>query len=242
MADAQFADPRLARLYDHFDGPRDDLDHYERIVDELGARLLLDVGCGTGSLSCRLARAGFDVVAVDPAEASLEVAREKTGAEQVRWVCGDATALPALQVDLALMTGNVAQVFLTDEDLSTTLRSIQAALRPGGHLVFESRRPENRAWTGWMQDRAVTTVHVQGAGLVSLRRDVTSIELPLVSFQQTYAFTDGTRLVSCSTLRFWSQAELEGCLQEAGFSDVTVRGAPDRPGRELVFVARKPSR
>lgn len=112
------SDPRLAVLYDDFDGARNDLDHYERIVRELGARHVLDVGCGTGSLASRLACAGFHVVGVDPAEASLEVARGKAGAERVRWIRGDATALPPLQMDLAVMTGNVAQVFLTDEDLS----------------------------------------------------------------------------------------------------------------------------
>jgi hypothetical protein len=113
-------------------------------------------------------------------------------------------------------------------------------MRPGGHLVFESRRPGYRAWTEWEQDQGEATVHVDGVGLVSRRRDVTSIELPLVSFQQTYAFTDGTLIVSDSTLRFRSQAEFETSLGQAGFSVLDVRDAPDRPGREFVFVAQKP--
>ena len=66
--------------------------------------------------------------------------------------------LPPMQADLALMTGNVAQVFLTDEDLSATLCGIQGALRPGGHLVFESRRPEYRAWAEWQQEPAEVAV------------------------------------------------------------------------------------
>ena len=40
--------------------------------------------------------------------------------------------LPALRVDLVTMTGNVAQVFLSDDDWMTVLRSAYAALRPGG--------------------------------------------------------------------------------------------------------------
>jgi hypothetical protein len=44
-------------------------------------------------------------------------------------------------VDLAVMTGNVAQVFRTDDDWARTLQGIHAALRSQGHLVFESRRP-----------------------------------------------------------------------------------------------------
>ncbi|HSE43816.1 MAG TPA: class I SAM-dependent methyltransferase [Gemmatimonadales bacterium] len=239
VVDPLFSDPRLAGLYDDFDGARDDLDHYERIVRELGAHQVLDVGCGTGSLACLLTHAGFDVVGVDPAEASLDVARSKPGAEHVRWIDGYATTLPPMQVDLALMTGNVAQVFLTDEDLSATLCGIHGALRQGGHLVFESRRPQYRAWAEWQQEPAEVTVHVAGVGAVSLRRDVTSVELPLVSFRQTYAFPDGTQIVSESTLRFRSQAEFDVLLDQAGFSVHDVRDAPDRPGREFVFITQK---
>lgn len=241
MADALFSDPRLAVLYDDFDGVRDDLDHYERIVRELGARSVLDIGCGTGSLACRLARAGLDVVGVDPAEASLDVALSKPGADQVTWIHGDATALPPMHVDVAVMTGNVAQVFLTDQDLSSTLRGIHAALRPGGHVVFESRRPEYQAWAEWEQDSAEAAAIVDGVGTVTLRRDVTAIDLPLVSFQQIYTFPDGMRIASDSTLRFRSQVEIDRWLVEAGFLVLDVRDAPDRPGREFVFVARKPA-
>ena len=239
--DALFSDPRLAVLYDDFDGPRDDLGHYEQIARKLGAHQVLDVGCGTGSLACLLARAGFDVIGVDPAEASLDVARVKPGAKQVRWIHGDAMTLPPMQVDMAAMTGNVAQVFLTDEDLSATLCAIQGALRPGGHLVFESRRPEYRAWTEWQQESAEVAVRLAGVGAVSLRRDVTSVELPLVSFRQTYVFPDGTQIVSDSTLRFRSQEEFEVLLDQAGFSVLDVREAPDRPEREFVFITQKRS-
>ena len=79
MPDAIFAHPRLAQLYDVFDGPRDDLAAYLALAAELGADRVLDVGCGTGSLAILLARAGRTVIAVDPAAASLDVARAKDG-------------------------------------------------------------------------------------------------------------------------------------------------------------------
>jgi 2-polyprenyl-3-methyl-5-hydroxy-6-metoxy-1,4-benzoquinol methylase len=97
MVDAIFADRRLAAIYDWLEGERDDLDVYLAIVDECGAHAVIDVGCGTGTLACLLAERGLDVVGVDPAAASLEVARGKSGADRVRWILGDATTLPPLR-------------------------------------------------------------------------------------------------------------------------------------------------
>jgi SAM-dependent methyltransferase len=169
VPDAIFADRRLAPLYDVFDGDRDDLDAYHGIVDELGAGLVLDVGCGTGSLAVLLARHGHTVVGVDPAEASLDVARAKDKAREVRWVHGDATVVSALDADVATMTGNVAQVFLADDDWAQTLRSIHVALRPNGHLVFETRRPEYRAWEQWATDTRPVIRDTPGSGPVERR-------------------------------------------------------------------------
>lgn len=72
------------------------------------ARRELDIGCGTGVFALLLADRGIEVTGVDPARASIDVARAKPGGERVRWICGDATALPPLRVDLATMTAIVA--------------------------------------------------------------------------------------------------------------------------------------
>ena len=149
MADDLFEEPRLASIYDALDSDRRDLEAYLAIAVELGARSVLDIGCGTGVLASLLSDAGFEVTGVDPAAAMLEVARAKPGAERVRWIHGAATDLPPLQVDLATMTGNVAQVFLEDEAWDRTLAAARAVLGPGGALVFETRRPERRAWEEW---------------------------------------------------------------------------------------------
>ena len=238
MSDPIFAEPRLAAVYDAFDGARDDLAPYVALAEELGARSVLDIGCGTGSLACLLAAGVMHVVGLDPAAASLEVARGKPHAERVRWVHGDATSLPPLQVDLVTMTANVAQVFLDDGAWAATLDAARAALRPGGRLVFESRRPERRAWLEWDRERSLRRAVVPGAGAVETWAEVTDVRADLVSFRRTFAFeADGAVLTSDSTLRFRSRDELARSLVEAGFSVEAVRDAPDRPGAELVCVA-----
>ena len=240
VPDAIFAEQRLARIYDAFDGPRDDLDAYVAIAGELGADRVLDVGCGTGCLAILLAGTGRSVVGVDPAAASLEVAKAKDGSAAVTWIHGDAAAVPAVGADCALMTGNVAQVFLTDADWAHAVAAIGAALRPRGYLVFETRRPERRAWEEWAADAGPVILDVPGCGRVEQRGEVTAVHLPLVSFRYTYTFlADGAVLISHSTLRFRGRDELESSLAAQGFRVLDVRDAPDRPGREFVFIAER---
>lgn len=239
MPDAIFGDPRLAAVYDDLDADRADLDHYVSMVIELGAWAVLDVGCGTGTFACMLADAGFDVTAIDPAPASLDVARRKPGASRVRWLLGDATTLPVMTADMATMTGNVAQVFLTDADWSATLAGVGAALKPGGHLVFETRDPERRGWTEWTRERTFKRVSIADIGWVQSWVELTDASPPFVSFDTHHLFeADGARFVSASTLRFRDADEINRSLASAGFEVLSVRDAPDRPGRELVFVAR----
>ena len=240
VPDAIFADPRLARIYDAFDGVRGDLPAYLGIAGELGAGRVLDVGCGTGSLAILLAETGRVVVGVDPAEASLEVARSKDQAGGVTWIHGDAATVPALDADLVTMTGNVAQVFLTDDDWVQALCGIRAALRPNGYLVFETRRPERGAWEDWAADTDPVILDIPDMGPIERRLEITDVSLPLVSFRYSYRFLAGGAVVtSDSTLRFRIRDEVESSLVACGYRLLDVREAPDRPEREFVFIAER---
>ena len=238
MPDNHYDDPRLAAIYDPLDPDRSDLDAYVAILAQLDARSVLDVGCGTGTFAAMLAERGVEVVGVDPSGASLEVARSKSDA--VTWIHGDATRLPPLEVDATTMTANVAQVFLTDDAWHATLSGIRGALRPGGHLAFETRVPARRAWLEWDRAHTWSRTDIPGVGEVETWGDVTAVEGDLVGFRWTYVFgADGTVLTSDSTLRFRSREEIELSLADRGFAVLEVRDAPDRPGREHVFVARR---
>ena len=242
MPDPIFAERRLAELYDPLDPDRSDLEVYAALVDEFGARSILDVGCGTGTFACVLVRRGLDVVGVDPAKASLEVARRKPDADRVRWLFGDATTLPPLQVDLAIMTGNVAQVFLTDDEWLATLGGIRNALRPGGRVVFEVRDPSREAWRAWNREETYERADVPGVGFINHWGDVTAVTGQLVTFKWTFHFErSGDVMTSHSTLRFRERDEIELSLQAAGLVLLEVRDAPDRPRLEFVFVAERPA-
>ncbi|MGO4106273.1 class I SAM-dependent methyltransferase [Paenibacillus sp. YAF4_2] len=242
MADELFENSRLAAIYDAFDSDRSDLDAYEGMVNEFGAHSVLDIGCGTGTFACRLAAQGIKVIGVDPAAASLNVARTKTWANCVEWILGDTKDLSPMAVDIATMTGNVAQVFLTDREWKETLCAVYDSLRLGGRFVFEARDPNAQAWHRWTKENTYRCVMVPNYGNVEGWVEVTDVKNSFVSFRWTYIFeSDGALITSDSTLRFRSRKEIVNSLQEVGLSVDDVRGAPDRPGLEFVFIASRPT-
>jgi SAM-dependent methyltransferase len=241
MADNFFEHPRLAAIYDALEADRSDLDVYVGIAEVLGARRVLDVGCGTGTFAILLAERGFEVTGVDPALASLDVARAKRGGDRVCWIHGDATSLPRLHVELVTMTGNVAQAILERAEWEATLGGIYDALCPGGYLVFETRDPAYRAWEEWNRAASYGVTEIDGVGAVESWYELADVNDPLVTFRSTTVFaSDGEVLTSESTLRFREREEVQADLVARGYLVDDVRDAPDRPGREFVFLARRP--
>jgi SAM-dependent methyltransferase len=194
-------------------------------------------------LNCMLANRGMTVIGVDPDAASLELAQAKPGAHLVRWVHGDISAVPSgTRVDVVTMTANVAQVFLTDEDWHLTLERAFTALRPGGRIVFETRDPSQRAWRKWTKDKTRSRADVPGLGVVEGSVETTMVDGPFVTFGGEYTFHRGGVVLTPreTTLRFRSRDEVTASLRTAGFVFEGVRDAPDRPGKEFVFIALRP--
>jgi hypothetical protein len=107
-------------------------------------------------------------------------------------------------------------------------------------LVFEVRDPARRAWEHWTPDRTTRRLRHPDAGWFRNWTELTDVDPPLISFRQIVEFDDGDdRLESDSTLRFRERHEIADSLEQTGFAVLEVRDAPDRPGLEFVFLARR---
>jgi SAM-dependent methyltransferase len=115
----------------------DDTQVVRRLLPAPPAKVL-DVPCGDGRITTRLAAAGYEAIGVDIIAAEVEQARRNAAGTTARFEVGDLRALPDVgRVDALVSWGN-AFGYLVPEETARSLASMRAALRPGGRLVLES--------------------------------------------------------------------------------------------------------
>lgn len=134
----------LARFYDLFS----DVDYaalggrYLRLLRRGNAQsgLLLDLCCGTGSLSLYFARQGFDVTGVDASQDMLSAARDKALAEGLEFLLVH-QRLEELDLygtyDAAVCALDGFNHLPSPAALDKALSRIALFLRPGAPLVFD---------------------------------------------------------------------------------------------------------
>ena len=243
--DAIYQNHQLVALYDALNPAGADTAFYEKIAKN--APSVLDVGCGTGLLTVRLAQQGKDVTGLDPAEEMLAIARKRPAGELVTWLQGDARSLTLDRTfDLVIMTGHVFQVFLSNQDIKAVFTNIFSMLAPGGKLVFETRNPAAKPWLNWNPEKTRKTINLENIGPVTIEHDLQWIEDDKVCFHTHHYFPKTTSpMTNESILRFAAQNDIEDLLSECGFSSLHWQGdwdgspvTDDSP--ELIVQATRP--
>lgn len=134
-------------LYDWYNAQklrrqREDVDFYRRRASELGARRLLELGCGTGRITIPLAEQDWSVVGIDFSPSMLRRARSKSEGKprRPRWIEADIARLGEFELgepfDLVLIPYSAFQL-LSPEDRLGTLWGVARHLRPGGRLLMD---------------------------------------------------------------------------------------------------------
>lgn len=100
--------------------------------------LLLDLGCGTGTLTRMLADEGYDMIGVDGSEEMLMEAREKTDGTDILYLCQDMRAFELYgTVRAVVSTCDTMNYLLTRSDFIQTVRLVNNYLDPGGLFIFD---------------------------------------------------------------------------------------------------------
>lgn len=132
-----------AAVYDLIDMDRRPLlDFYLQLVGPQ-TQALLDLGCGTGSMTLQLAArmpAGARVAGVDLSPGMIAISKARAPAHE--WVVGDFCDPPvAGAFDLALIMFSSLQLLLDEADLVRCFRAIAGRLKPQGRFAFDIANP-----------------------------------------------------------------------------------------------------
>jgi len=241
----QFSDPLLASAYDVLNALGDDSDFWLKEIEKLAPRTIIDLGCGTGLLTCELAKRGYAMIGVEPAGKMLDIACKKPYADKVQWIEGGYEKFDGLKADMVLMTSHVAQFFLDNKEWQAMLEATYKVLKPGGHIIFDSRTPIFPPYQTWPTEIAPRRVQDATFGPIDWYYKLLGIEGNRVCYQLHFHFINsGKKVVSTDKLIFRSQEELTKLLEDAELKVETVYGDWDgslatSTSPEMIFIAKK---
>ena len=108
--------------------------------DGIADGLVLELGCGTGSMTERLAEAGYDMIGVDNSADMLEIALDKRGksGQDILYLLQDMREFELYGTVRAIISACDCVNYVTeDEDLLQVFRLVNNYLDPEGIFIFD---------------------------------------------------------------------------------------------------------
>lgn len=212
---------------------------YERFADFYEAefrrdggefQLLLDLCCGTGTLTNVLSRRGYEMIAVDSSVEMLMEAQGKSADLETPplFLCQDAAALDLYGTVDAAVCSLDGMNYIPPEDLPEVFRRLRLFVRPGGLLIFDIRTPD------FLRSLDGDVFVDEQEDVLCLWRADFEEELPAIIYGMDIFSRQG---------RLWQReseehveyahepAALRTLLEQAGFHDVCLR--PDCPQGDM---------
>ena len=239
----------LAKSYDRLTNDVDyhaTVDFYMEILDREGLkpRTVVDLACGTGSVTEILARKGYEVTGVDMSEEMLTEAMAKVMDMEnpPRFVCQRLQELRLPRaVDMAVCALDSLDYVTEPADCAEAIRRTYKALNPGGIFIFDVNTPEKlQAMDGQVFLDEDDDVYCVWRGEFDEETNICSYGMDLFQRQGDawYRSFEEHREYA------YSADQLVGYLKAAGFSGIEVYAdrefcAP-REGEQRIYIkARK---
>ena len=235
----------LARCYDRLTADVDYetwADYVERHFrrSKRPVRSVVELGCGTGSLTALLARRGYRMTAVDLSPDMLALADQKCEGLGALFLCQDMSRLALLdRADAVISCLDSVNYVTRPAALRRTFQRVYQSLAPGGLFLFDVKTPAALAGADgqtyldededlfcvWRGDYSPKR-RVCGYGLDLFVREADGSWSRGGEYHEEYAYTP---------------RELEDFLREAGFTHIKVYGdktmRPPREEAQRIFFA-----
>ena len=222
-------------------------DFYEKCFEKYGSAVkkVVDIGCGTGSITTELAARGYAMTGVDISAEMLALAQKKADdrGARVRYAEQDMVCLDTGAVADAVICSFDGVNYLTDlSDVRSCFFSVAETLAPGGLFIFDVSSPFK--FKNILGDNAfvyeLDDIFLSWQCFFSEKRGVCDYYL-------TFFEKDGgawQRYDETQRQRAYSARTLEKTIKEAGmsplakFSDIDFSPVKDDSDR-IFFICRK---
>ncbi|WP_040197704.1 class I SAM-dependent DNA methyltransferase [Candidatus Soleaferrea massiliensis] len=218
--------------------------YFNRIIRQHlpDAKLLLDLGCGTGSLSVELAACGYDVIGIDASEEMLSKAMQKSPPE-ILYLCQDMREIDLYgTIDAAVCALDSINHLEDEEDVLDTFQGVSLFSNPGALFVFDVNTPYKHREVLADNSFVYETDAVFCTWQNTYHQEDDVVEIDLDFFEpdgQCYR-----RYSEYFCERAYQPEQLEMLLEKAGFELLHIHhedslDEPKPDSERLIFVARK---
>ncbi len=223
-------------------------DYLERHFRRRGlpGKTVLDLACGTGSLTRELALRGYEMIGVDQSPEMLSEAAEKNRAVdgiQPIFLCQPMEKLDLYGTIDACVCCLDSINYVTDpKKLKKAFERVHLFLMPGGLFLFDVNTPEKlEGLDGQVFLDETDDTYCVWRAEYSRRSRICSYYMDIFRLdRQSGRWDRGEEL---HRERAYSIPQLTGFLEEAGFRDIQTFGnlkmRPPLPGEERVFFAAR---
>jgi len=239
----------LAASYDRLTNDVDyeaTVDFYMEILHREGVkpRSVVDLACGTGSVTAILARMGYPVLGIDMSEEMLTEAAMKTMDidPMPRFVCQKLQELRLLKaVDMAVCALDSLDYITDPDDCKEAIRRVYKILNPGGIFIFDVNTPEKlQAMDGQVFLDEDDDVYCVWRGEFDEESNICTYWMDLFQRQGSV----WNRSYEEHREYAYSEEQLRGYLKDAGFTHIEVYAdrkfeAPEAGEQRIYFKARK---
>ena len=244
----------FAKVYDLFmdNIPYEEwTDYVKELFAEEGITegILLDLGCGTGSVTENLAKAGFDMIGIDNSEEMLEIAMEKRAESglDILYLLQDMREFELYgTVKGVVSICDSMNYILEDEDLLEVFRLVHNYLDNDGIFIFDMntmyKYEELLADNTFAEDREESSF-IWG-NYYDEEDEINQYDLALFVKDEDgrYSKYEETHLQ-----RAYRQETVEELIKESGLEllhvyDAFTRELPAEDSERIYFVCRRPAR
>ncbi|MBE7035480.1 MAG: class I SAM-dependent methyltransferase [Ruminococcaceae bacterium] len=226
---------------------------YPKIADFICSRLqakgitdglVLDLACGTGTLTVALQNRGYDMTGVDASEEMLAVARGKEGAEGILFLHQPMEAFELYGTVDAIVCVLDSLNYLTDpDDLVKTFKLCANYLNPDGVLLFDVNSEYKVKHILGNQTYSYETDSIYYIWENEFNPETGLCDLYLTFFTET---EDGLyrRVDEVQTQRLYTDKEITEALAQAGLQvvcryDDYTRYEPHDKSQRIVYEVKK---